>query len=147
MSSKRFRHFVFKIVMMQYYCMRNSTEGRKLLFNDALNTFYLQLYGVGHMMKDLSAWVVSLLPPLHELLFPSNSKGYFTFVIPDRSTYHGLCYSSCGALTERRNNSMGLTIPGGYRVTILKIVCHFYLLYSYLFNSTKTELALDRYFI
>ena len=24
-------------------------EGRKCLFNDALNTFYLRLYGVGHM--------------------------------------------------------------------------------------------------
>ena len=31
--------------------------GRKegnILFNDALNTFYLRLYGVGHMVKDLS---------------------------------------------------------------------------------------------
>ena len=29
-------------------------EGRKegnVLFNDALNTFYLRLYGVGHMVK------------------------------------------------------------------------------------------------
>ena len=25
-----------------------------VLFNDALNTFYLQLYGVGHMVKDHS---------------------------------------------------------------------------------------------
>ena len=23
-----------------------------VLFNDALNTFYLRLYGVGHMVKD-----------------------------------------------------------------------------------------------
>ena len=33
------------------------TEGWKegnVLFNDALNTFYLQLYGVGHMVKDHS---------------------------------------------------------------------------------------------
>ena len=32
-------------------------EGRKegnVIFNDALNTFYLQLYGVGHMAKDHS---------------------------------------------------------------------------------------------
>ena len=31
--------------------------GRKegnILFNDALNTFYLRLYGVGHMVKDYS---------------------------------------------------------------------------------------------
>ena len=25
-----------------------------VLFNDALNTFYLQLYGIGHMVKDHS---------------------------------------------------------------------------------------------
>ena len=31
--------------------------GRKegnVLFNDTLNTFYLQLYGIGHMVKDHS---------------------------------------------------------------------------------------------
>ena len=27
-------------------------EGRKCLFNDILNTFYLWLYGVRHMVKD-----------------------------------------------------------------------------------------------
>ena len=27
---------------------------RNVLFNDKLNTFYLQLYGVGHMVKDHS---------------------------------------------------------------------------------------------
>ena len=29
-------------------------EGRKCLFNDALSTFYLWLYGVRHMVKDHS---------------------------------------------------------------------------------------------
>ena len=30
-------------------------EGRSVLFNEALNTFYLRLYGVGHIMvKDHS---------------------------------------------------------------------------------------------
>ena len=35
----------------------NKEKGRKegnVLFNDALNTFYLRLYGVGHMVKDHS---------------------------------------------------------------------------------------------
>ena len=27
---------------------------RNVLFNDALNTFYLRLYGFGHMVKDHS---------------------------------------------------------------------------------------------
>ena len=36
----------------------DSERGRKegnVLFNDALNTFYLRLYGVRHMVKDHSA--------------------------------------------------------------------------------------------
>ena len=30
-------------------------HGGNVLFNDALNTFYLRLYGVGHMIKEQSA--------------------------------------------------------------------------------------------
>ena len=33
--------------------LRDERE-RTVLFNDALNTFYLQLYGVRHMVKDHS---------------------------------------------------------------------------------------------
>ena len=62
-------------------------EGRKegnVLFNDALNTFYLQLYGVGHMVKDHSDSERGnpLLP--HGLLFLISSKGSFICIIPDR---------------------------------------------------------------
>ena len=50
-------------------------EGRNILFNDALNTCYLRLYGVKHMVKDSSDNErVNLLPP-HGLLFLINSKG------------------------------------------------------------------------
>ena len=31
-----------------------STKEGNILFNDALNTFYLRLYGVRHMVKDHS---------------------------------------------------------------------------------------------
>ena len=50
--------------------------------NDALNTFYLRLYGVGHMVKDHSDSERGnpLLP--HGLLFPINSKGSFICTIP-----------------------------------------------------------------
>ena len=55
-------------------------EGRRegnVLFNDALNTFYLRLYGVRHMVKDHSdSERGSPLPP-HGLLFLINSKGSF----------------------------------------------------------------------
>ena len=32
----------------------HSDRERNVLFNDALNTFYLRLYGVRHMVKDHS---------------------------------------------------------------------------------------------
>ena len=53
-----------------------------VLFNDTLNTFYLRLYGVRHMVKDHSDSEKGnpLLP--HRLLFPINSKGYFICTIP-----------------------------------------------------------------
>ena len=41
-----------------------------VLFNDILNTFYLRLYCVGHMVKDHSdSERGNSLPPLHGLLF------------------------------------------------------------------------------
>ena len=53
-----------------------------VLFNDALNTFYLRLYGVGHMVQYHSDSERGNLLPLHGLLFPSNSKSYFVCTIP-----------------------------------------------------------------
>ena len=62
----------------------NSTLNKEgnVLFNDALNTFYLRLYGVKHMVKDHSDSERGnpLLP--HRLLFPINSKGSFICIIP-----------------------------------------------------------------
>ena len=41
-----------------------------ILFNDVLNTFYLLLYGVEHMVKDHSdSERGNPIPPIHELLF------------------------------------------------------------------------------
>ena len=60
-------------------------EGRKegnVLFNDALNTFYLRLYGVRHMVKDHSDSEKGNPLPPHSLLFPINSKGSFICTIP-----------------------------------------------------------------
>ena len=52
------------------------------LFNDALNTFYLRLYGVRHMVKDHSDSEKGNPLPTHGLLFPINSKGSFICTIP-----------------------------------------------------------------
>ena len=54
--------------------------GRKegnVLFNDALNTFYLRLYGVRHTANDHSDSERENPLSLHGLLFPINSKGSF----------------------------------------------------------------------
>ena len=54
----------------------------KCFIYDALNTFYLQLYGVRHMVKDHSDSEKGNLLPPHRLLFPINSKGSFICTIP-----------------------------------------------------------------
>ena len=63
-------------------------EGRKegnVLFNDALNTFYLRLYGAIHMVKDHSDSDRGNPLPSYRLLFPINSKGSFICIIPQTS--------------------------------------------------------------
>ena len=71
--------------MKQFHISWTLYHGRKegnVLFNDALNTFYLRLYGVGHMVNDHSdsERENTLLP--HGLLFSINSKGSFICTIP-----------------------------------------------------------------
>ena len=61
---------------------------RNVLFNDALNTFYLRLYGVRHMVKDHSDSEKGNPLPPHRLLLSINSKGSFICTIPtDRITH------------------------------------------------------------
>ena len=63
------------------YLFRTRKEGN-VLFNDALNTFYLRLYGVRHMVKDHSHSEKGNPLPPHRLLFPISSKGSFICTIP-----------------------------------------------------------------
>ena len=59
----------------------NRKEGN-VLFNNAFNIFYLQLYSVGHMVKDRSdSQRGNLLLP-HGLLTLICSKGSFICIIP-----------------------------------------------------------------
>ena len=59
----------------------NEERKGNVLFNDALNTFYLRLYGIRHMVKDHtdSKRGNPLLP--HGLLFLISSKGCFICTI------------------------------------------------------------------
>ena len=66
-----------------------------VLFNDALNTFYVRSCGVGQnsMVKDHS----------------DSERGLFYMHHPtDRITHTTVfCYTSCGSLAGTRNSSMG----------------------------------------
>ena len=53
-----------------------------VLFNDALNTFNVRLYGIRHMVKDHSDSERGNPLPHHGLLFPISSKGSFICIIP-----------------------------------------------------------------
>ena len=63
---------------------RGQGKGKEgnVLFNDALNTFYLRLYGVRHMAKDHSDSEKGNPLPPHRLLFPINNKSSFIYTIP-----------------------------------------------------------------
>ena len=55
----------------------DSRKEENVLFSDALNTFYLQLYGVRHMVKDHSDSERGNLLPPYGLLFPISSNFFF----------------------------------------------------------------------
>ena len=63
-------------------CQRKRERESNVLFNDALNTFYLRLYGVRHMVKDHSDSEKGNSLPPHRLLLLINSKGSFICTIP-----------------------------------------------------------------
>ena len=71
---------IFVSIMLMQHDER--TNERNVLFNDALNTFYLRLYGVRHMVKDHSDSEKGNPLPPHRLLFPISSKGSFICTIP-----------------------------------------------------------------
>ena len=62
--------------------LNNSERERNVSFNDALNTFYLRLYGVRHMVKDHSDSEKGNPLSPHRLLLSINSKGSFICTIP-----------------------------------------------------------------
>ena len=68
----------------------------KVLFNDALSTFYSRLYDVARIIKDRSDNERGNPLPTHGLLFLFSSKGSFICAIPQT-----------GSLAGMRNSSMG----------------------------------------
>ena len=62
--------------------IQEATNEGNVLFNDALNTFYLRLYGIRHMVKDHSDRERGNPMPPHKLLLSISSKGSFICIIP-----------------------------------------------------------------
>ena len=60
----------------------STQDDKNVLFNDALNTFHLRLYGVRHMVKDHSDSEKGNPLSPHRLLLSINSKGSFICTIP-----------------------------------------------------------------
>ena len=88
-------------------CLKSVSEReRNVLFNDALNTFYLLLYGVRHMVKDQSDREKGNPPPHIGYSYRLTAR-FFLYAPSYRqdNTYHGLCYTSRGALVGTRNSS------------------------------------------
>ena len=115
--NKTFLSFLLQVIVInQHAPLLSLNKTREMfLFNDALNTFYLRLYGVRHMVKDhFDSEKGNPLSP-HRLLLSIKSKGSFICTIPQDNTYHGLCYTSRGALAGARNSSMGLPHEGSIR--------------------------------
>ena len=75
----------------QYQITNKQTKERKkegnVLFNDALNTFLIRLYGVGHMVKDHS--------DSHHMGYSFRLAAMVLLYAPSHRqdiTHHGLCY-------------------------------------------------------
>ena len=112
--------------LVTYCCIRRK-EGN-VLFNDALNTFYLRLYGreevfyltthsthfiYGYMASDI--WLRTILIVRKETCcrhigYSFRLAAMVLLYAPSHrqdNSYHGLCYTSRGALAGTRNSSMG----------------------------------------
>ena len=88
-----------------------STTGRKkgnVLFNDALNTF-----NYGYMASDISLRTILIVREetrCRHIGYSYQLTARVLLYAPSHrqdSTYHGLCYTSRGALAVRRNSTMG----------------------------------------
>ena len=82
-------HFILRLFGIKHTVNDNSDSKKEgnVLFNNALNTFYIWLYGVRHTVKDHSDRERergNLVLPLHGILFPISSKGYFICTITFR---------------------------------------------------------------
>ena len=115
-------HVVYKhgslVSGIAIWCFSNESSG-KTLFNDALNTFYLRLYGVAHMVKDHS---VREETRCRQMGYSFRLTARVLLYAPSHrqdNTHHNLCYTSHDALAGTINSSMGPPHEGSNRRPIV----------------------------
>ena len=115
-STPGFKHWVMLLMKsFQWKCFIGRKEGN-VLFNDALNTF---IYG--YMASDV--WLRTILIVRKEtrcchIGYSFRLTARVLLYAPSHrqdSTYHSLCYTSCGAQAGTRNSSIGPPHEGSIR--------------------------------
>ena len=94
---------------------------RNVLFNDALNTFYLRLCGVRHNIWLRTILIVREETRCRHIGYSYRLTARVLLYAPSHrqdNTYHGFCYTSRGALAGTRNSSMGPPHEGSIRPCI-----------------------------
>ena len=94
---------------------------RNVLFNDALNTFYLPLYGSYIWLRTIL--IVREETRCRHIGYSFRLAARVLLYAPSHrqdSTYHGLCYTSRGGLAGTRNSSMGPPHEGSIRQPITR---------------------------
>ena len=107
-----FLFVVFICLFVWFVCKREKERERNVLFNDALNTFYLRLYGVRHIVivrKETRCRHIG-----YSYRLTARVLLYAPFPRQD-NTYDGRCYTSRGALAGTRSSSMGPPHEGSIR--------------------------------
>ena len=88
-----------------------------VLSKNALNTFYLRLYGVRHMVLSTTQ-IVREETHCRHMGYSFRLTARVLLYAPSHrqdNTYHGLCYTSHGALAGTRNSSIGPPHEGSMR--------------------------------
>ena len=89
----------------------NRKEGRDILLNNTLRTFYYDYIGIRHMVKNhIDSEAGNPVPSFHGLLFSVGSKGsFYALYHRQDNTYHNLLYTICGALVGMGKTQMSRT--------------------------------------
>ena len=96
-------------------------EEGNVIFNDALNTFYLRLYGIRHRTTQIVIDETCCCHIGYSFQLAARLLLYASFHRQDNS-YHSLCYISHGALAGMRNSSVGHKITANLLLLLLLLL-------------------------